>query len=192
MSRKNRDRKEQNINNKTAYILTRETLGMTLLLFSALILLMLLTRSGVFAGIGKAVCTFMYGTFGYGSLLIIALIAYVGQWLIFGKKIKVSLKTALLISATVLSAFLLFHAATSRNITIASYGKYISGCYSAADKGFSGYTFGGVISALIVYPFAKLTTFVGSYVIFSLMVIACGYFLFKNFKKVRSPKSTVS
>ncbi|MDE7439144.1 MAG: hypothetical protein K2N23_01360, partial [Clostridia bacterium] len=163
--------------------------GMTLLLFSALILLMLFTGSSVFAGIGKAICTFMYGTFGYGSLLIVGLIAYLGEWLIFGKKIKVSFKTALLISLTALSAFLLFHAATSRNITLESYGRYISGCYSNAAKGFSGYTFGGVISAIIVYPIAKIATFVGAYVIFSLLVIISGYFLFVNFKnRRRMPK----
>ena len=85
MSRKRKDRKEQNINNKTAYVFTKETLGMTLLLFSALVLLMLLSGSSIFAGIGKAVCTFMYGTFGYGSIIIIALVAYAGEWLIFGK-----------------------------------------------------------------------------------------------------------
>ena len=138
MSRKRKDRKEQNINNKTAYVFTKETLGMTLLLFSALVLLMLLSGSSIFAGIGKAVCTFMYGTFGYGSIIIIALVAYAGEWLIFGKKIRISFKASLLIAAVVLSAFLLFHSVTSRNITVASFGKYISGCYGSAAKGFSG------------------------------------------------------
>lgn len=192
MSRKRKDRKEQNINNKTAYVFTKETLGMTLLLFSALVLLMLLSGSSIFAGIGKAVCTFMYGTFGYGSIIIIALVAYAGEWLIFGKKIRISFKASLLIAAVVLSAFLLFHSVTSRNITVASFGKYISGCYGSAAKGFSGYTFGGVISALVVYPVAKLTTFVGAYVIFSFLVIVSGYFLFLNLKKSRPVKANYS
>ena len=185
MNRKKRNKKELNNNNKTTYVFTKETLGMTLLLFSALIFLMLLTGKSVFAGLGKAVCTFMYGTFGYGSLLIVALVAYAGEWLIFGKKIKLSLKMAILISLTTISAFLLFHAATSRNITLEGYGSYIAGCYASAANGFAGYTFGGVISALLVYPMAKLATFIGAYVIFSLLVIVCGYFLFVNFKKRR-------
>ena len=69
---------------KTSYILTKETMGMTVLLFSAIVFLMLLTGSAVFAGIGKAICTFLYGTFGYGSWLIIFLTAYLGEWLVFG------------------------------------------------------------------------------------------------------------
>ena len=185
MIRRKKDKKELDNNNKNTYVFTKETLGMTILLFSALVLLMLFTGSSVFAGIGKAICTFMYGTFGYGSLLVVGLIAYLGEWLIFGKKIKINIKTALLISLTVFLTFLLFHAVTSRNISLESYGGYISGCYRNASKGYSGYTFGGVISAIIVYPVAKLATFVGSYVIFSLFVIVSGYFLFVNFKNRR-------
>ena len=190
MNRKKQDRKSNN--NKSAYVLTKETLGMTLLLFSALVLLMLLTGSSVFAGIGKSVCTFMYGTFGYGSLLIVALVAYIGQWLIFGTRIRISFKTALLISLTALSVFLLFHAVTSRNVSLDSYKGYISGCYKNAVKGFSGYTFGGVISAVIVYPIAKLATFVGAYIVCSLLVIICGYFLFVSIKKRRKIRGSYS
>ena len=50
---------------KISYIFTRETLGMTLMLFSAIVLLMLFTGDLVFRGIGGPICTFMYGTFGY-------------------------------------------------------------------------------------------------------------------------------
>ena len=101
MNRKKKNKKELNNNDKTTYVFTKETLGMTLLLFSALVLLMLFTGSSVFAGLGKAVCTFMYGAFGYGSVIIAAIVAYVGQWLIFGKRIRISFKSALLISLTV-------------------------------------------------------------------------------------------
>ena len=185
------NRKKDKNNNKTAYIFTRETMGTTLLLFSAIVLLMLFTGKAVFAGIGGAVCTFMYGTFGYGSLLLIALTAYLGFWLVTERRIKVTVKTALAVSLTVFSAFLLFHAATSRSVTLNSYGEYIKACYYNAQYGFSGYTFGGVISALIVYPFAKLTTFVGAYIIFSLFTIASGYFLFTVLRKKRAKPAEV-
>ena len=164
-------------NSKTTYILTKETFGTTLLLFSAIVLIMLLTRGAVFSGIGVAVCTFMYGTFGYGSLLLVLLTGYLGEWLVFGKKIKIPLKVVLAVSLTALCAFLLFHAATTRNFALSSYGGYIKECYLNAANGYSGYTFGGVISALIVYPFARVTTFVGALVIFSLLTVASGYLL---------------
>jgi len=176
-------------NSKTTYILTKETFGTTLLLFSAIVLIMLLTRGAVFSGIGVAVCTFMYGTFGYGSLLLVLLTGYLGEWLVFGKKIKIPLKVALAVSLTALCAFLLFHAATTRNFALSSYGGYIKECYLNAANGYSGYTFGGVISALIVYPFARVTTFVGALVIFSLLTVASGYLLFVVFRRNRGYKS---
>ncbi len=188
MNKKNREK-----NNKSTYVFTRETLGMTLLLFSAILLLMLFTGKAVFAGIGKAICLFMFGTFGYGSFLLVAILAYFGEWLVFGKSLKISFKTAFAVCLTVFAAFLLFHAATSRNISLDSYGGYISDCYTNAENGIKGYTFGGVISALIVYPVAKVTTFVGAYIIFSLLTIAAGYFLFTVlFRRKGSPASKVT
>ena len=61
--------KKKDKNKKSSYILTKETMGMTLMLFSAIVLLMLFTGSTVFAGIGKAVCTFMYGSLDRKSVV---------------------------------------------------------------------------------------------------------------------------
>ena len=102
MNKKNREK-----NNKSTYVFTRETLGMTLLLFSAILLLMLFTGKAVFAGIGKAICLFMFGTFGYGSFLLVAILTYFGEWLVFGKSFKISFKTASL-GIDILTGFLLF------------------------------------------------------------------------------------
>ncbi|MDE6001733.1 MAG: hypothetical protein K2G96_05400 [Clostridia bacterium] len=181
LNNKNRDK-----NNKSSIIFTKETLGTTLLLFTAIVFLMLLTRSTVFAGLGTAICTFMYGTFGYGSFVILALLAYLGEWLLFGKKIKVSLKPALVISLTAVVFFFLFHAVSSRNISLSGYGAYIAACYKNAANGLSGYTFGGVICAIFVYPVAKLTTYIGAYVIYSLLLALCGYLIFLVFRRTRS------
>lgn len=195
------DDKLKEKNKKTSYIFTRETFGITILLFCAIVFVMLLTRHLVFAGIGSAICTFMYGTFGYGSYLVIGLLAYLGEWLAFEKKIKISFIKAFTISLTVFILFLLFHAVTTRNFEMGSYGKYISDCYKNAQYGYSGYTFGGVVSSLVVYPIAKLS-YVAAYIIFSVLVLACGYVtvltfggknLFANvsFRK-KSKKSDVS
>lgn len=182
-----KDKKEKS--GKTSYIFTRETLGMTLMLFSAIVFLMLLSGSAIFAGIGQAICTFMYGVFGYGSWLVVGAIAYLGEWLVFEKRIKFSKKTILLTLATTFVFFLLFHAVTTRGISLENYGSYLGDCYMHADMGWSGYTFGGVISGLIVYPVAKLTTFIGAYVIFSLLLALCGYCVFLAIKGKVSSKS---
>lgn len=167
-------------------------MGMTLFLFSAIVLVILLTGKAVFAGIGKAVCTFMYGTFGYGSYFLVFLTAYTAERLVFEKKIKLPFKFALAVSLTVFSLFLLIHAISSNDITLSSYGAYIEGCYENAANGYSGYTAGGVLSGILVYPIAKLMTFIGAYVVFSLTTLACGYFLFRTIKgKAVRSESTI-
>ena len=159
---------------KKSYILTRETLGMTFLLFSAIIFLTLLTGSAVFAGIGKAICTFMYGVFGYGSLIVTVLLAYFGEWLTFEKKIKISIKKAVTVSLTVFSLFLLFHAVSTRGYAMNGYGAYIADCYKNAQNGYAGYTFGGVFSAIFVYPVAKAGGFVTAYVVLTVVTLCYG------------------
>ncbi len=186
--------KNRNKDKKVSYIFTRETMGMTTLLFCAVVLIMLLTNNLVFAGIGSAVCTFMYGSFGYGSYLVIAALCYLGVWLAFGKKIKISFKRALWISLTAVVLFMLLHAATTANYSMESFGKYVSDCYSNARFGWSGYTGGGVISALLVFPVAKYLTFIGAYIIFSVLTLLFGYLTFLSFKgkKNVADKSTVN
>ncbi|MDE6355977.1 MAG: DNA translocase FtsK [Clostridia bacterium] len=179
---------------KTSYIFTRETFGMTTLLFCAVVLIMLLTRNLVFADIGSAICTFMYGTFGYGSYLVLAALSYLGIWLAFEKKVKISFLRALWISLTLLCVFMLAHAATTATYVMDGYGKYISDCYVNAAKGWSGYTGGGVISAILVYPVAKYLTFIGAYIIFSVLTVLFGYLTFLSFKgrKGAANKATVN
>lgn len=170
--------KKQQKSGKVSYIFTRETMGMTLLLFSAIVLLILFTRDKVFAGLGREICTFMYGLFGYGAIPVSVYLAYLGVKLTFGKKIEIKRKYFLVATAAAAVLFLLFHSVITRNFPINSYGEYLSGCYSNAAKGWSGYTIGGAVCGLIVYPVAKLTTFIGTYVIFSALFVLCGYLMF--------------
>lgn len=167
-------KKKDGNDKKQSYIMTRETLGMTILLFCALVLIMLLTNNLVFASIGSAICTFLYGTFGYASYLVVALLAYLGFWLVFEKRLTVRLRSVCIVSATVFVLFLLFHSVSTRGYSLESYGKYLSLCYTNAARGYAGYTFGGVISALFVYPFAKIS-FIAAYIIFSVLAVFCGY-----------------
>ncbi len=188
------DDKKKAKNGKISYIFTKETMGMTLILFCAIVFLMLLTGDAVFSVVGTAVCTFMYGTFGYGSWLVLAMLAYLGEWLVFEKKIKIRFRKALVISLTVFVIFLLFHSVTSQTFSLDNYGNYISDCYVSAQNGWDGYTFGGVFSAIFVYPFAKAATFVGAYIIFSLLVVGCvvlTYFVFKNNSKAKINENKV-
>lgn len=177
---KSQDKK--NKENKTSYIITKETLGMTLLLFCAIVVVILLTGRAVFGAFGGAICTFMYGTFGYGSYLVTGMLAYLGEWLVFEKKIKISVKKVIVITALALMLFFLFHAVSTRNYEIAGYGKYIAECYGSAGKGYAGYTFGGVFSALLVYPVLNLGGPVAAYVIYSVLTSIFTYVTYLVFR----------
>lgn len=144
---------------------------MTVLLFCFIVLLALFSGSAIFAGFGSAICTFMYGTFGYGCFLVVAALVYLGVWLAFEKRIKVKWRPALFMALTVYAVFLLFHSVSTGygewvNDGLYPAADYISGCYLIAAEGFPSYTFGGVLSAILVYPVASLTTFIGAYIIF--------------------------
>ena len=168
---------------KTSYIITKETLGMTILLFCAIVVIMLLTGNKVFGSFGGAICTFLYGTFGYGSYLVIGMIAYLGEWLVFEKKIIIAVKKILVIAALALMLFFLFHAVSTRSYAVEGYGKYISECYFNAGKGYSGYTFGGVVSALLVYPLLSLGGSVAAYVVYSALILVFAYLTYLVFRR---------
>lgn len=164
--------KKKNRGDKHSYILTKETLGATILLFCLILTIILFTDRIIFLGFGRAVCSFMYGTFGYGSYIVVALLAYLGEWLMFEKKIRVKLRHKLCFAVTLFALFLLFHSVTTRNYSLESFGAYLSQHYSDAALGYSGYTLGGAVCGMLVYSVAKWATFVGAYVIFSVLSAA--------------------
>ena len=180
--------KNKNGEKKQSYILTKETLGMAVMLFCFVVMVILLTHNAVFGAFGGAICTFMYGTFGYGSFLVLAGLACLGFKLVFDKFPNIGIRSILVVAAAVYAAFLLFHAVSTRSFALNGFGEYISSCYNNAQSGFSGYTFGGVVSALLVFPVAKGTTFVGAYIIFSLILLACVYLAFRVIRKQRVGK----
>ena len=173
-------------NDRQSYILTKETIGMTIMLFSAIVTIILLTGSYVFGAMGAAICTFMYGTFGYASYIVMALIAYGGELLTFEKKLKVNSRPVIFVALAALCLFLLFHSVSTRDYSLEGYGAYLAECYSRAAEGFSGYSFGGAVCGIIVYPIAKLMTFIAAYVIFSILSLLTIYVAYVAIRSVRA------
>lgn len=172
-----------NQNNSENSVLTKETFGMTLILFGALIMLILITRQIIFGNIGVAITSFLFGVFGYFSFIVASLIIYAGVNLVFGSKIKLPKSIIIFACLAVLFLGCLIHTLTTSAFELTSYGEYLSKSYSVADGGLTKTTCGGVILSIIVFPIIKLTTNIGGYIIFSMLFVASCYFIFAFVKK---------
>ncbi len=173
---------------------------MLVLLFDILLLFCVLTGSALFSGVGHAVCTFMYGTFGYGCYLVIAALAYLGVWLIADKSIKLSIKSIVFLSLSALCLFCVFQAVSAYfiGIEVGSFGAFLADSYYSAQNGLSGYTCGGVISSLFVYPISKIMTYIGAYIVYAVLFIVFAVLSYMairadvNAKKVAKVKNVSS
>ena len=161
-------------------ILTRETVGIVLELFTLLTLIVLLTRSAIFGHVGFAISSFLLGTFGYCSYAVLAALIYTGFVLITGKRLAVPRRFAVAVVLLFVFLVCLVHTITAdvADIAYGSYGAYLADCYRLGEKSFFQTTGGGVIFGLVVYPVVKLTTSVGGYIIFSLLILGSAYLIY--------------
>ena len=175
---------ENNQRNKDR-IFTRETAGIVLVLFAAIALVILITRDVVFGNVGFSISAFLLGTFGYCAYVVLAALIFAGIVLITGKKPSVPGKIVGLCILLFVFLVCLVHTITAAAIGIPynGYGGYLSDCYAAGASGGEGNpwpapTAGGAVFGLIVYPVAKLTTPIGGYIIFSLLIAGSAYLIY--------------
>ena len=177
-------------------IFTRETAGIVLILFSVVSLVFLISRRTIFGEVGFAASSFLLGVFGYCSYAVLAALVYGGVVLIRGKKSSVPRRRVLLCALLFVLLVCLVHTITAQTggLSYESYGEYLAACYRAGENSFFLTTGGGVIAGLIVYPVVKLTTAVGGYIIFSLLILGCAYLIYatesasKNKKRAPQPQ----
>ena len=160
-------------------LLTRETVGFVLVLFALLSLVILITRSLIFGDVGFAISSFLLGVFGYCSYAVLAALVYAGIVLVTGKKISASGKTVAFSVLLFVCFVCLVHTITADvgKIAYKTYGSYLKECYYAGEGSGTG---GGVIFGVLVYPVVKLTTSVGGYIIFSLLMVGVAYLLYSS------------
>lgn len=158
-------------------VVTRETVGMTLLLFSIIIFLIVATGKLLFGDIGTAITAFFVGLLGFFVYPFLIFVAYLSLTLVTGKKFIPAgwLVKGLLV---VLAVFFIVHTATAERFVSAGYGGYLSGCWNAAKSGASGGTGGGVLFGLIAFPVRYLLSEAGAYIIFSLLLLGALFYCF--------------
>ena len=169
----NSGKKGNNNKKEGSRVLTRETFGLVLALFSLIALVMFVSRGAIFGGVGEAVSSFLLGVFGYATFVVFALLVYASVALVSGKTIKASAGTVVFSALLVLFAFCLAHTITASVAGLAydGYARYLGDCFAAGEGGFAASMAGGAFCGLLVYPVVYLTTSVGGYIIFSLLVL---------------------
>ena len=171
-------------------IFTRETAGLVLILFAAIALVILITRDLIFGNVGFAISSFLLGAFGYCSYAVLAALIYAGVVLLTGKRLSAPRRRVALCVLLFVFLVCLVHTITAAagGIAYGSYGEYLSACYAAGENSFFETTGGGVIIGLIVYPVVKLTTAVGGYIIFSLLILGTAYLIYATETAAKAAK----
>ncbi|MBQ0099415.1 MAG: hypothetical protein KBS91_02570, partial [Firmicutes bacterium] len=159
------------------FIFTLETLGVVLLLFSALSLVCLITYDKVFSIPGALVADLLTGVFGYFSVAVSLFIFLEGLLMLLGKKINISVRHKVMFTLISFFVVLLLHVISMREYSYLPYGEYLSKSYELGADGLKGSSAGGIILSLVSYFFSLVLTNVGAYVIISLL-IAFSLFLF--------------
>lgn len=175
-----KDNKEQK-NTDAAAIVTRETVGLTLGVFSILIMLMLFTGSLIFGDLGASICSFLFGTFGFMSYFLFPCLLFAAAVLVMGKN-PIKVKGFTLFSGlSLLFIGLLVHTIVTGGYTHDTYGAYLSACFAAGNDGAFGCSPFGALGGMVVYPFTALATNAGAIVIF---VVAAGLCLYLTVNSV--------
>ncbi len=164
-------------------ILTKETVGMTMLLFGIIILMILITGPLIFGEIGTAITAFFVGVAGFFAYPLFALMVLSSLSLIAGKQVipaRWLVRPMLLLAAV----FLIVHTATDGRFffdgaasTAVDYGTYLSGCWNAAAENVALGTGGGVLFGLIAYPIRLVLSEAGAYVLYSVLTLAALVYL---------------
>lgn len=169
------EKKEKKAKNK-ASVMTRETVGMTLLLFSAVIFFICVTGSRLFGEIGVAITAFFLGIGGFMTYPVLLFMIYQSFVLVFGRG-GIAWGWKFLGGILLVCAFSIVHVSTATRFFGGGYGAYLSGCWGAAKNGAAGGTGGGVLLGAIVFPVQSLLSAAGSYVVFAALSLLVVFFI---------------
>ncbi len=169
-------RGEEKENKNKGTLLTKETVGMTFLLFSAVIFFIAVTGRYVFGDIGLAITAFFVGLTGYYVYPLLLLAMYGSAVMVFGKKF-VPARWIARVYLLLAAVFFIVHTATSEAFFGNGYGSYLAGCWSAATESLANGTGGGVLFGLIAYPVRAALSPVGAYIFYSLLILLALWFI---------------
>ena len=156
-------------------VMTAETFGMVLVLFSVLLLIILVTRDLILGAFGASIAAFLYGAFGLAAYAVLFALGFIGVEMVTGKRLKIRVSAEI---CAVLALFFLIctlHGALTDIPANGSFSAYTRDCYHLGAGSVAGVSFGGSVAGAVVYPVLHLTSRVGSAVIFGVLTALFGY-----------------
>ncbi len=167
------DKNKNNKNGGSQSVFTKETLGVTCILFSALLFVFLITGEAVFGKLGAVVDAFLYGVFGMAAYPVAVYGVIGGFFIVTDKKLRLPKKFRLFFTLSAICVTAFVHVLTVGDVP--SYGEYISRSYNMGAGGFSKASGGGFFTALFAYFFSRLTV-AGGAVVLAVLAAVCIYF----------------
>lgn len=181
-------KKESKRENKKTTVFTKETVGVLLILFSALFLFVLITWTSVFGDLGSVLGGFFYGAFGKFAFGVLLYGVYGGVLLVIGKKHKLKFKYRLFATLAIICIVAFIQVIEMGSIS--SYGEYLSTSYNKGKNGFVSATVGGWCTGLYAYIFSRFTV-AGGCVILGVLTAICVYEIVKEILKDKEDKRII-
>ncbi|MBQ9756272.1 MAG: hypothetical protein IJV99_01595, partial [Clostridia bacterium] len=163
--RNNENKKKEN----KSIVFTKETLGITTVLFATLALICLITDGVIFSAIGSGVKMFLHGIFGYFAYVVVVGLIVLGVLIVAEKKLPISRKVKVLSTLALILVALITQVATMSGKNL-EFGKYLGESYLMAYGGMATCSGGGFFASFLSYPLTALFKEVGCFVILGVLL----------------------
>lgn len=165
-------KENKNKNKKESGIVNKESFCATIALFSALLFLILCTRTIIFGEFGFAVHSFLVGVFGYLAYPFVIGLFYVSAWGLFGKRLVKNRTLFFCCVMLVIAVSLIIHTACS--LSWFDKNTYLTDCFEKGEQ-FPKSTVCGVVGGTLVYGVAILTTEIGALIVYGIIAAFLTY-----------------
>ena len=161
--------KQENENREKIW--TKETWGMTMCLFGALVVLIMLFGHLILGKVGEGIVGFLLGSVGYLVFPACIYLILQGVCLIRDRSLQAPLRYVWLILGIVYCVVAFVHTLMSREYDLTGFFPYLADCFRHGMNGYAEAPLGGIVTAIAVYPLLRYTTAVGSCIIFATVAI---------------------
>ncbi len=170
----------------------KELWGMALMLVTVFLFFALVTGDSVFYPVGGILQAAMLGITGYFSFPLLILFFFIGLICLIGK-LKPTKRGALMaffVFTCLFAGFAITHLAVNPVKNEQTLGEYVTQAVDAANGGFSTATVGGLLFAAIDYLLVQGVSLAGTYVVWTIVILLCGFAAVKFAPNVSFPKKS--